>query len=46
MSETIHQRPTTISQYRFRREQAQATINQLLAVNNKYKGTNKIFDEM
>ena len=39
MSETIHQRPTTISQYRFRREQAQATINQLLAVSKKITNT-------
>ena len=39
MSETIHQRPTTISQYRFRREQAQATINQLLAISKKITNT-------
>ena len=39
MSRSIHQRPIIISQYRFRREQAQATINRLLALSKKVINT-------
>ena len=49
MSESIHHRPKSFVQYRIRREQAQAKINQLLAISkksNKYKGTNNFFDEI
>ena len=39
MSRSIHQRPIIISQYRFCREQAQATINRLLALSKKVINT-------
>ena len=35
MSESIHHRPKSFVQYRICREQAQATINQLLAISKK-----------
>ena len=39
MSQIIHQRPTRATTYSFRREQAQATINQLLAISKKLINT-------
>jgi len=39
MSQIIHQRPNIPSQYRFRREQAQATINKLLEISKRLINT-------
>ena len=44
MSRSIHQRPIIISQYRFRREQAQVISS--FKKSNKYKSTDTFFDQM